>query len=715
MAVIQKLRNSGAVVIAIIVALVIFVLSDILTGNKLTGIGREDVDVAGEVFGEKIRERDIDPIVRELAKQQSEQNPNFKFDENTRRQLIEQAWTTLIRQRTYEAQIAKSGISISDDDFNEMTVGEYPLESIKGDPAFQENNKFNPKKVLEIFKQAKTDPSLKGRLATYVKNLKDQELEKRYTTYISKSQLKSKTEKEYEYIAANQGANGKVVSLNYSSVLDKDVKITDSDLEDYLAAHKEEFKQDFSSRDIQYVVWYLTPSSEDTAYAKKQAEDMYVSWSKEVKPDTSGEDVVGFKSLREIATDSEQMAMYAPLFSLPKNGMLPILTIDGKYNIVQKLDEINDTASPYVKVAHILIPFTGELPNKTMIADTVQAEQLANSLLAKVNAGADIGDLAKDYSTDPGSANSKGVYDWAPASRYVPSFRDFCAQHNKGATGVVRTEYGFHVMKMLENPERQKVKYRQRVIEVTPGSQTIKLVDEASRKFRNEVMDGNLKSFEATRDKMGLQPRIKKDIKTDDRMLPGVENPSDVKSMLFWLFDKDRKANDVSDVFAFSSSHMVVMVTNARNRGYAKVAEVKDKLEPLVRNELKAKIIAEKLQKAAASSKTAEEIAQKTGGTVVPLESIKMGSNFIPQLFTEPKILGAAFGVKEKTWSKAINGNNVVAILWIESRDKVEIPKTGLDEGPDFANNPQFLANRLQEVIKKSAAVQDYRYKFSWD
>lgn len=715
MAVIQKLRNSGAVVIAIIVALVIFVLSDILTGNKLTGIGKDDIDVAGEVFGEKIRERDIDPIVRELAKQQSEQNPNFKFDEGTRKQLIEQAWTTLIREKTYEAQIAKSGIGITDEDFNEMTVGEYPLESIKGDPAFQNNNKFDPTKVLEIFKQAKTDPSLRGRLATYVKNLKDQELEKRYTTYISKAQVKSKIEKEYEYVASNQGATGKVVSLNYSSVLDKDIKITDSDLEDYLSRHKEEFKQDYSSRDIQYVVWYLTPSSEDTAYTKSQAEDLYVRWSKETKPDTSGEDVGPAKSFRELATDSAQREMYAPLFSMPKNSMMPILTIEGKYHVIQKLDEVNDTVAPYVKVAHILIPFSGELPNKTNITDTAQAQALANSLLAQVNSGANIGDLAKDFSTDPGSANTQGVYDWAPANRYVPTFRDFCINNNKGATGVVRTEYGFHVMKMLENPEKVKVKYRERIFEVTPGSQTIRIVDEASRKFRNEVMDGNLKSFEVTRDKMGLQPRIKKDIKTDDRMIPGVDNSADVKSMLFWLFDKDRKKDDISDVFAFSTSHMVVMVTNARNRGYAKLDEVREKLEPLVRNELKGKVLAAKLEKAAAASKSAEEIAQKTGGTIVPLESIKMGSNFIPQLFTEPRILGAAFGVKEKTWSKAISGNNVVAILYIESKDKVEIPKTGIDEGPDFSNNPQFLGNRLQEVIRKAGAVQDYRYKFAWD
>jgi peptidyl-prolyl cis-trans isomerase D len=229
-------------------------------------------------------------------------------------------------------------------------------------------------------------------------------------------------------------------------------------------------------------------------------------------------------------------------------------------------------------------------------------------------------------------------------------------------------------------------------------------------------MSGDLKSFEKNRDKLGLSPLVRKGVKTEDRMLGRINNAEDVKSILFWLFDKERKNSDISDVFAFSTSHAVLMVTNVRHRGYATIEDVREIIEPLVRNELKADKIREKFEKAiAGGAKTAEEIASKTGGQVVPLEGVKLGSNFIPQLFTEPRILGAAFGVKEKSWSKAIAGNNVVAVIYIESRDKVEIPKTGIDNGPDFANNPQFLANRLQETVRAAAELQDYRYKFPWD
>lgn len=715
MAVIQKLRNSGAVVIVIVVALVLFVVGDILTGNK-SGIGSDDRDVAGLVYDEKIRERDVSPIAEEIYKRESENNKDFKYDEPMRKKILEQAWSTLIREKTYEAEIAKAGLFISDADFNEMVAGEYPIESIKGDPSFQTDNKFDPKKVEEIFKQAKTNASLRGRVNEYAKSLKQQEVEKRYTTYISKAQLKTKVEREYEYVSANQGATGKLVSLNYSSVPDKDVKVTDKDLQKYLDAHKEEYKQTTESRDMQYVVWEIVPSAADSAYTLQEVDKQLKSWVAETKPDTSGPEVVPFTWFRDLGTDSATKAIYGPLFSSPKNTVLPMQVIDGKYTLMQKLDEQTDSVDAYVKVSHILIPLTGELPNKTKIADSLQSESLANELLAKINAGTDIGDLAKDYSADPGSANNKGLYDWAKASKYVPSFGQFCMTHKKGETGVVRTDYGFHVMKMSEDPEKVKVKFRKKIIEVTPGAETIRKVDEASRKFRNSVQAGDLKSFENARDKMGLEPRVKKDIKTDERNFPGIDLSEDAKNILSWLFDKDRKINDVSDVFAFSTRHLVVSVTGVKHRGYAKIEDVREKIEPLVRNELKAAIIKEKFEKYLTSSKTAEDLAAKVGGAVIPLESVKLGGNFIPQLFTEPKILGALFGVKLKTWSKPVAGSNVVAVVWIDSRDKIEIPKTGLDnEAEDFANNPQFLANRLQEIIRTKAEIQDFRYKFNWD
>lgn len=712
MAIIQKLRNSGVVVIAIIVALVLFVISDLLFNKRgRGGYGDQDRDVVGIIFGKSVNESEVTAEAQKVLDRESA-NPDFKRTENSDKQMYDQAWSSIIRQKTLEAQMAKAGIVITDEDFDEMVLGDYPAEQLKSEQSFQTDGKYDPKKLKFYFDQAKNNPTLKMQLLGYVKDLKDRTLEQRYARYISKCIYTPKNERAFSYMVANQGVDGKLVSININTVQDKDIKVTDADLEKYLDEHKEEYKQAFETRDISYVVWDIIPSAKDSAYARDQANALLKSMAAEEKPDTVGEGVVGFVSRGKLPAETPKEVSEQVWPSKLHQVVGPFYK-DGKYTVYQKVAEKKDSM-PMTHVAHILIKFDGaEAPNKQSFKDSVAAFKKAQELASMVRGGKDIGELAGQWSMDPGSANNKGDYGWADPNTYVPAYKAFCIRAKKGTVEVVKTQYGYHVMKALDDPDYTQLKYRVKTIEITPGPETVKLVTAESGKFRNQ-MDGTAKTFEAVRDKMTLTPHIRKGIKTEDRSIPGLDQAGDVKSIMGWLFDDKRKTNDISDVFPFSSRHMVVLVSNVRTIGYAKVEDVKEKIEPLVRSELKARKLEEKFTSAMASAKTPEELAQKTGGVIIPLEGLKMGSNFIPQLFTEPKILGAIFGVKEKILSKPISGTGAVAVIWIDKKDKVEIPKAGLDENADFMNQPQFLANRLQEVLRAAAEIQDFRYKFSW-
>lgn len=720
MAVIQKLRNSGLVVIVIIAALVLFVVGDILTGNKL-GIGNNEQDVVGRIFGKPVKEKEVEAKAQQLFElfRMRDQTGELNDPEKLKKAIEEawsQGWSEIVKKYTFDAQVKKAGIAVTDEDINELLVGDNPIEDIKGDPTFQnEEGRFDRKLVEQLFKQVKKDPVRKGQLLDYLQNVINSESEKRYTHYVSKALYKPKTLRKFDYINANQGANGKLVSISMNSIPDKDIKVTEADLEKYLDEHREEYKQAYPTRDIQYVYWEIVPTSEDSAYAKKQADDAARAMAAEKKPDTTGEGVVGFVSRGSLpqTTPAEVAQNVWPSALLSISG--PYYK-EGKYTVYQKIEEKRDTV-PSVHVAHILVKI-GEAPNKQMIKDSAEALAKANELAAQVKGGGDMAKLAADWSSDPGSAKSGGSYGWVGPeqyNQYVPEYKAFCLRAKKGQVEVVKSQFGYHVMKALDDPDYLQVKFRVQSFEVTAGSKTVKDVDMQSRKFRNMVSDGDAKSFENAIAKVGQTPRVLKDIKTEDRSIPGLDQISDVKSVFFWLFDEKRKVNDVSDVFAFSSRHIVFMVTKSRLAGYAKVADVKDKIEPMVRAELKGKKIAEKLKKAMESAKTPEELAQKSGGAVVPLEGIKMGQNFIPQLFNEPRILGAVFGVKEKTFSQPVIGSNAVAVLWIEKRDKIDVPNSALTAPAfDFSSQPMFIGNNLKETVRKAAEIQDNRYKFPW-
>ena len=57
-------------------------------------------------------------------------------------------------------------------------------------------------------------------------------------------------------------------------------------------------------------------------------------------------------------------------------------------------------------------------------------------------------DLAKEHSEDPGSASNGGLYENVAEGQMVTEFNDwiFDAKRAGGDTGLVKTDYGWHIM-----------------------------------------------------------------------------------------------------------------------------------------------------------------------------------------------------------------------------------------------------------------------------
>ena len=84
----------------------------------------------------------------------------------------------------------------------------------------------------------------------------------------------------------------------------------------------------------------------------------------------------------------------------------------------------------------------------------VDSEDTANQVYTLLTAGQDFAKVAKDFSTDTGSASTGGVYDWAPASNYVPEFKDAVLTQKIGEIGKpVKTQYGYHVIQVIGREE----------------------------------------------------------------------------------------------------------------------------------------------------------------------------------------------------------------------------------------------------------------------
>lgn len=106
--------------------------------------------------------------------------------------------------------------------------------------------------------------------------------------------------------------------------------------------------------------------------------------------------------------------------------------------------EENKASFDYNTVRHILVTCARDAED----AVVQEKKKLAQDILDRVNNGEDFAALAKEFSEDDGSKDTGGVYDVYQSTNFVPEFKEWAFTAKVGETGIVQSDYGFHVMKL---------------------------------------------------------------------------------------------------------------------------------------------------------------------------------------------------------------------------------------------------------------------------
>lgn len=81
----------------------------------------------------------------------------------------------------------------------------------------------------------------------------------------------------------------------------------------------------------------------------------------------------------------------------------------------------------------------------------VKTEEEAQKIKKELAAGGDFAELAKKYSTDPGSGSKGGDLSFFSRKQMVPAFSDLAFKLKPGEMGgPVKTQFGYHLIKVLE-------------------------------------------------------------------------------------------------------------------------------------------------------------------------------------------------------------------------------------------------------------------------
>ncbi|HTJ46964.1 MAG TPA: peptidylprolyl isomerase [Kofleriaceae bacterium] len=111
-----------------------------------------------------------------------------------------------------------------------------------------------------------------------------------------------------------------------------------------------------------------------------------------------------------------------------------------------------DPVTQKAKVKHILLGWTDVHADdpRGVKRSRADLEKLVKATVAKLQKGAKIEPLMKELSEDPGSAASGDSYDVTPDAGLVEPFKNLSLRLKVGEVGVVKTDFGIHIIQRVE-------------------------------------------------------------------------------------------------------------------------------------------------------------------------------------------------------------------------------------------------------------------------
>jgi len=704
MATLQNIRNRGGVLIAIIIGLALgaFILGDMLSsGSKLMKPSQMKI---AEIDGESVQYPDFQKKVEELSEIYKMNTQKTQIDENAWQQIREQVWQEYLQENIMGKATEKLGIAVTADELFDLVQGNNPHPIIQQLFRNQKTGQVDKSAILQFLKSLDTKATpLQKSYWLYIENqIKIDRLRSKYNSLVSKGLYVTSQEAKKSLEAKNKNASFQYVVLNYSTISDASVSVSESDLKDYYNKHKDEYKQE-KTRKIEYVTFDVLPTAGDNASVQKLMNDIkpefaasadnkqYVTVNSETAFDP------GFYKKEELspaiaawAFSAQPGDFYGPYF---ENGDYKLAKID-------KFKMLPDS----VEASHILI-------NPQTLGSVEKAQAKIDSLKKLIENGANFADLAKKYSEDTGSAAKGGYLGWFKHKQMVPEFEEAAFSGEINKLCIARTQYGFHLIKPTKKgKEVNKVCIATLTKKVEPSTQTYQKVYSESSKFASENQ-----TAEAFNKAVVSQKLDKKmaNLKENDMEVPGLDLS---RALVRTAFTTDPGKllvnNEGSTIFEFGNKFVIGVLKEATEEGKSSFEEAKARVDVSVRKEKKAQMLAEKLKSAASGQSDLGSVASKLSTQVKDVNAINFNSNSIPAVGFEPALIGAVCNLPEGKISAPVEGNNgvylaKVTLINTANDNNLKGEKTRLAQSLSYRAGSQAF-----ESLKKNAEIVDRRAKF---
>lgn len=701
MATLEKLRNRAGVLVAIVIgiALLAFILGDFVgSGGSL--FNRSHFEIA-EISGKSIpyqhyQER-IDKIL-ELNKALSGQSA---IDEQTAERIREEVWNEIVRENVLGNSYENHGINVTPEELFDMVQGNNLHPIIKEQFGNRQTGEVDRGMIIQFLKNMENDPSgLQKAFWLYIENIIQQDrIYNKYINLIKKGMFVTDLQASHSLADRNKKVDFSYALKRYNTINDSLITVSNQEIKDYYKKHKHEFEQQ-TLRDVEYVVFPILPSSEDNTLAQE--------WISGIKGDFAHTtDPVQFTNLNSDVPFNSKYLNFSEIANEEMNQWAVKAAIGDVFGPIYENDSyqlvriVNITQLPdSVKARHILI---GLKDKSKETYDLAKAK--ADSLYNVVKKGANFARLASEYSDDPGSAEKGGDLGWFPEGIMVQPFNDACFKGKKGDMVLVETQFGFHIINILEvGKTSKKVQLATLTRAVVPSTRTYQKVYQEASEFAG--LNNTYEKFnQAILDKK-LNKRLASNLREADRRISGLDNP---REMIRWAYRA--KVQDVSPVFEFGDNFVVAALKSAKQEGTAPLEQVAEDIKSKVIIDKKAAILMDEFKKVLSQRDNINQVGTDLSVLLMEATRVSFSSFSLPSVGFEPAVIATAVATPEGVIVGPIKGNTGVYALAVTA--------INVDEGDNLTERKRLL-NTLNsragyeayEAIKKSAGIVDKRSSF---
>lgn len=717
MSALEKIRKHPGLLITIIgVAIVIFILQAIWD-SKSNGPRRSDQTVA-VVDGEPILIGEFENLKNrkvEITRENMKRTYGTDLSQSQTYEIYNTTLEQMIKDRVMSKEFEAVGMNISNAEVYDLFMGDEPHEWVASNFRDEQGN-FNRENVAEYIQWLESENAREENRMQWTEfenAVKEDRLGKKFESLVKASYFVPTKLAEKYYTNKNEKTQAEVIGLRYNP--SDSVEVTDQDVKKYYQEYKYLFETP-ATRDIEYVVFDITPSAEDDEAALKFVTD--------IKDEFAATDNV----MNFVNANSEPDRRYDSTWKGRKDVLPAIESVifdEGhqpgfvygpyvdkqSYNLVRIVDFQNRADS--LKASHILIPYAGAMYSEDTVTTKEMAQKRADSIANVLKKNSKdtklFGQLASKFSSDKGSAEKEGDLDWFTDGMMVYNFNEFVMNNAVGQIGVVETPFGFHVIKVTGKTE-MKPKARLAVLthNVNTSSKTYKDMFFQVNKFANE--NRSYDKFNAAIEAEGLTKRVYPNLYTSTNAITGIDN---ARPIVRWAFDKKTKVHDVSTVFEFDDMFVVAALTDATEEGADPIEKVKkdERTMNKIANAKRGEIAVSKMQ---ACGDDYDRMVRDLGAETANLSDVNMETRYVSNFGDEAKVLGIILGMKEGEVVGPIAGNTAAFIIK-NVKHQEAAPATDyssiLREKKAQFDNKVFRGD-IYNALRDKAGVEDYRVKF---